>query len=52
MSGLALAIKKEQWELVSLCLLLGLWEVLKTVPPEALDGLLDVVSGNDVSKQC
>jgi len=50
MSPLAIAIRQQQWELVSLCLLLGFWEVLKTLPPDSLEGLLDVVSGTDDPK--
>jgi len=50
MNPLAAAIKKQEWELVSLCLLLGFWEALKAVPPGSLEGLLDVVGEGDDSK--
>jgi hypothetical protein len=39
------ALKWRRWEVVALCLLLGVVEVLEQLPPEALEGLLEVLDG-------
>ena len=45
MSLLAWALKQKRWEAAALCLLLGMVEVLEHLPPEALEGLLEVLDG-------
>jgi len=42
---LALAIQRKQWELASLCLLLGVTEAAAALPPDAVEGLLEVLAG-------
>jgi hypothetical protein len=44
MSALALAIEREQWELTALYLLLGVSRAAAKLPPDAIDGLLEVLS--------
>ena len=43
MSSLAVAIASRQWELVALYLLLGVTEAAAHLPPEAIDGLLELL---------
>ena len=45
MSTLAVAIDRREWELAALCLLLGVTEAAAALPPEAVDGLLEVLAG-------
>ena len=45
MSVLSKAINEEQWELASLCLLLGLTRALAKIPPDSLYGMLEVLEG-------
>ncbi|HJW88917.1 MAG TPA: hypothetical protein VJ565_05490, partial [Dehalococcoidia bacterium] len=45
LSLLAWAVKQKRWEVAALCLLLGVVEVLEHLPPEALEGLLEVLDG-------
>jgi len=45
MSHLALAIKRQEWSLVSLLLLLGVAEAAAKLPPDALNGLLELLEG-------
>lgn len=45
MSTLAVAIERKQWELVSLCLLVGVVEAAAALPPDAIEGLLEVLAG-------
>lgn len=45
MSALAVAIQRKQWELASLCLLVGILEAAAALPPEAVEGLLEVLAG-------
>jgi len=47
MSILARAIATNQWELAALCLLLGLLEAAIKVPPDSLDGLVEVVGDGE-----
>ncbi len=49
MSVLSEAIKTERWELASLCLLLGLARVLSRIPADSLNGLLEVLEGEEPS---
>jgi len=43
-STLAVAIERKQWELVSLCLLVGVVEAAAALPPNAVEGLLEVLA--------
>jgi hypothetical protein len=43
-STLAVAIERKQWELVSLCLLVGVVEAAAALPPDAVEGLLEVLA--------
>jgi len=45
MSRLALAVEKQQWNVVALYLLLGVAEAAAKLPPDALTGLLEVLEG-------
>ena len=47
MSTLATAIGSKQWELAALYLLLGLWQKLSQLPADSIEGLLDVLEGED-----
>lgn len=44
MSTLAVAIQTKQWELASLCLLVGIVEAAAALPPDAVEGLLEVLA--------
>jgi len=44
MQTLAVAIERKHWELAALCLLLGLTEAAAKLPPEAIEGLLEVLA--------
>jgi hypothetical protein len=44
-STLAVAIERKQWELASLCLLMGVVEAAAALPPDAVEGLLEVLAG-------
>jgi len=43
-STLAVAIQTKQWELASLCLLMGIVEAAAALPPDAVEGLLEVLA--------
>ncbi len=45
MSMLAVAIQRREWELASLCLLMGVAEAAAALPPDAVEGLLEVLAG-------
>jgi hypothetical protein len=45
MSALALAIERKEWELTALYLLLGVSRAAAKLPPDAIYGLLEVLSG-------
>ena len=45
MSTLSLAMGEGYWELAALCLLLGLVQVISQLPPDAIEGLIEVVDG-------
>ncbi len=44
MSALALAIERKEWELAALYLLLGVSQAAAKLPPDAIYGLLEVLS--------
>jgi hypothetical protein len=44
MSALALAIERKQWELAALYLLLGVSRAAAKLPPDAINGLMEVLS--------
>jgi len=44
MQTLAVAIERKHWELAALCLLLGLTGAAAKLPPEAIEGLLEVLA--------
>lgn len=46
-STLAIAIERKNWELVALCLLLGVAEVASKLPPETLERLLELLETLD-----
>ncbi len=43
MATLAEAIEGRQWELAALCLLVGVTRAAAALPPDALEGLLEVL---------
>ena len=45
MSTLAVAIQGKRWELAAWCLLLGVAEAAAALPPDAVEGLLEVLAG-------
>ena len=45
MSTLGVAIQGKRWELAALCLLLGVTEAAAALPPDAVEGLLEVLAG-------
>ena len=44
MSALALAIERKEWEAAALYLLLGVSQAAAKLPPDAIHGLLEVLS--------
>jgi len=44
-STLAVAIEGKRWELAALCLLMGVTEAAAALPPDAIEGLLEVLAG-------
>jgi hypothetical protein len=44
-STLAVAIQGKRWELAALCLLMGVTEAAAALPPDAIEGLLEVLAG-------
>jgi hypothetical protein len=44
MSALALAIERQEWEVAALYLLLGVSQAAAKLPPDAIHGLLEVLS--------
>jgi len=50
MSALAWAISKRQWDLAALCLILGLLETLSKLPTDSIEGLLDILEGENAKK--
>jgi hypothetical protein len=49
-STLALAVQRKNWELASLCLLVGVTEAAAALPPGAVEGLLEVLAGLDLGE--
>jgi hypothetical protein len=47
MSALALAIERKEWELAALYLLLGVSQAAAKLPPDAICGLLEVLSAEE-----
>jgi len=47
MSTLARAITMRQWVLAALCLLLGLLETLSKLPADSVEGLIDILEGEN-----
>ncbi len=45
MTTLAVAIERKQWNLAALLLLLGVAEAAEALPPDAVEGLLEVLAG-------
>jgi hypothetical protein len=45
MSRLAVAVERQQWTVVALHLLLGVAEAASKLPPDSLNGLLEVLEG-------
>ena len=45
MSTLSQALLESHWELAALCLLLGLVLAVSQLPPEAVQGLIEVLDG-------
>ena len=45
MSMLAVAIRGKRWELAALYLLVGVTEAAAALPPDAVEGLLEVLAG-------
>ncbi len=45
MSTLAVAIQHREWEWAALRLLLGVTEAAAALPPDAVEGLLEVLAG-------
>jgi hypothetical protein len=46
-SALAVAVERKNWSLAALCLLLGVSETARTLPPETLERLLDLLETTD-----
>lgn len=44
-SALAVALERRAWSLAALCLLLGVADAAATLPPEALESLLELLEG-------
>jgi hypothetical protein len=42
---LSAAIEQENWELAALCLLAGMAEAARLLPPDAVEELLEVLAG-------
>ena len=47
MSMLAEAIRTKQWELAALCLLIGLARAISSVLGDAVEGVIDLLEGED-----
>jgi len=50
MSTLASAITRKQWDLAALCLLLGLAQTLTKIPADSIEGVIDVLEGENDEK--
>ena len=47
MSTLAQAVGSREWELAALILLLGLWQSILSLPADSVEGVLDVLEGEN-----
>lgn len=47
MKPFAVAVKRQQWTLVSLYLLLAISETAAKLPPESLTALIDLLGGDE-----
>ena len=47
MTGLAVAVERREWRVVTLYLLLGVSEAASALPAESLAALLDLLGGDD-----
>jgi len=45
-SVLSNAVRQEQWELAALCLLLGMEKTLEKIPPDSLEGMMEMLEAN------
>jgi hypothetical protein len=45
------AIEHEEWEMAALCLLLGLIQSLRRVPPEVVDAMIDEMAGLELEDE-
>ncbi|HUU63123.1 MAG TPA: hypothetical protein VMX96_04290 [Dehalococcoidia bacterium] len=50
MMTLARAIATRKWKLAALCLLIGLVEELSRIPADSIEGVLDLLEGEDGEK--
>ena len=50
MSVLATAIAERKWDLAALCLLLGLVKALSSLPADSIEGLIDILEGENGKK--
>jgi len=50
MSTLAWAISRRRWDLAALCLLLGLAEAISRLPADSVEGLIDILDGENGKK--
>ncbi|MDP3766847.1 MAG: hypothetical protein Q8S13_02425 [Dehalococcoidia bacterium] len=50
-SVLALALERRAWSLAALCLLVGVADAAARLPPETLEGLLDLLEGADLGRR-
>jgi hypothetical protein len=50
MVTLARALATREWELAALCLLIGLSEELSRIPADSIEGVLDLLEGDDGEK--
>ena len=51
LTTLAVAIERQQWELAALCLLLGVTRAAAALPPDALEGLIEVLDAGPERRQ-
>ncbi|MBI2913819.1 MAG: hypothetical protein HYY03_07855 [Chloroflexi bacterium] len=51
LSILAVAIERQQWELAAVCLLLGVTRAAAALPPDALEGLIEVLDAGPERRQ-
>jgi hypothetical protein len=49
--ALAAAIEREEWEVAALCLLLGVARAARTLPPDAVEALLEVLASGPAPRR-